>query len=111
MKRMRCPGCSRHCSADNLKCRRGRAYFEKKIAEEKAQDGPKYKWERYVTQGSAVKELLTAAAMVKKALKAGWVKEEEILNALNEEEREQLAGLMKKVSGIKEIQGKGVSKR
>ena len=63
MKRMRCPGCSRHCSADNLKCRRGRAYFEKKIAEEKAQDGPKYKWERYVTQGSAVKELLTAAAM------------------------------------------------
>ena len=101
-----CPGCSRRCSADNIRCKRGREYFRQCAAEETCSlcsKKHKYKWEKYVSEEGMLRRLLVIARGIKRALRGGMVREEQIMEALNEQEWEQLAGLLKKLEGFQTV--------
>ena len=61
-KANRCPGCSRHCRAEHVRCKYGQKYFLKMHApQEAAPDSSrktgekrKRKWEKHVRQGASL---------------------------------------------------------
>lgn len=102
-----CPGCSRHCSADCVRCKRGRAYFAKQAARESENnfvkmESPKkkhhHKWERNIAEGGPIWRMLWMSKKIKKALRHGEISEERLLEALSERERDQLSEAMDKMS-------------
>ncbi|MBQ2956474.1 MAG: hypothetical protein IJE08_08425 [Clostridia bacterium] len=104
-----CPGCSRHCAADALRCKRGRAYFEK--LERKAQESalPKKageckkhacKWERLVSESGVVRTLFTVSRALKRNLKSGECTEAQLTGKLSPEEAHQLELLLNKLQSI-----------
>ena len=106
-----CPGCSRHCAADALRCKRGRAYFEK--LERKAQESalPKKageckkhscKWERLVSESGVLRTLFTVSRALKRSLKSGECTEAQLTDRLTQEEAHQLELLLNKLSGAPE---------
>ena len=100
-KKAVCPGCSRHCTQDCVRCKYGRRYFEKTSAKEtEKKNEPKErrrKWERYVQKGSLLWKLLFAGMQCKHALKKKGLTEQMILRTLNEEEQSQLNALLDKI--------------
>ncbi len=102
-----CPGCSRHCTADAVRCKRGRAYFEK-LEEKKRSDHPVKgkehcsrhgcKWKELVEKGGALWTLLSAGKEIKKALCHGEITEAQLTESLNAEEWAQLTGLLGRLS-------------
>lgn len=96
-----CPGCGRHCTAENVRCKYGRSYFEKLSAaepEEKVnRKHKKYKWERYVEDQGILRKLLMLSVQMKKALKSGRMTEEQLTGALTGEEKEWLAAAISKI--------------
>ena len=98
-----CPGCSRHCTADSVRCKRGQRYF----AGLRAAEAPsvlkvkKHKWEQYVADDSPLRPLLLTGRSVKKALR-DEVPEEQLLQALTIEERAQLKELLNKIGSTLE---------
>ena len=106
MKANRCPGCSRHCRLDHVRCKYGQKYLEKvqnahekKAAYDENKDAKKqrYKWEKYVLQGGLGWKLLWTAGCSKRALRSGRMTEQELLGALTESEQEQLSILLEKI--------------
>jgi len=98
-----CPGCSKRCTRDNPRCKRGRAYFEQmrdgepKAAAVRKGSGKKCRWEKYVAEGGAVWQLICVGKRAKKALRREEISESQLMSALNDQEREQLSLLLKKV--------------
>lgn len=104
-----CPGCSRHCTADAIRCKRGRAYFSK--LRENAPDAQfsqqtephrKHKWERNVAQNGVMWQLFSISRRIKKALHHGEISEAQLLSALNESEKVQLSEILRKLNGCLE---------
>jgi len=100
-----CPGCSRHCTAENVRCKRGCAYFAK--LEKDAHTGnkakqkhpeKKRKWEKDVAAGGLIWHLLSVSGGAKKALRRGYIREEQLLESLSEADREQLRCILKKLN-------------
>lgn len=103
-----CPGCSRHCTADKVRCKHGRAYFAKLIdhnAEENSdlQTGlrrkHKHKWERDVEQGGVLWHMLCIGRRIKRALRRREITEPQLLNALSESEKTQFLEILRKMNG------------
>lgn len=104
-----CPGCSRHCTADKVRCKHGRAYFAK-LSDHNAKEGKhprtglcrkhKHKWERDVEQGGMLWHMLSISRRIKKALHKGDIAESQLLNALSESEKTQLAEILRKMNGL-----------
>lgn len=93
-----CPGCGRHCTAENVGCKYGRNYFEKlSAAEPEGMAHRKYKWERYVEEQGILRKLLMLSVRMKKALKSGRMTEEQLTGALTGEEKEWLAAAISKM--------------
>ena len=103
----RCPGCSRHCRLDHVRCKYGQKYVEKiqNAQARKAAGGEKtdakkhaYKWEKYVLQGGLAWKLLWAARCSKRALRRSKMTEQTLLSVLDETEQAQLGALLDKLS-------------
>ena len=98
-----CPGCSRHCTRDNPRCKRGRAYFAQmrdgvpKAAAVRKGSGKKRRWEKHVAEGGTAWQLICVGRRAKKALRREEISEAQLMSALNDQEREQLSLLLKKV--------------
>jgi len=100
-KENRCPGCSRHCTEKNVRCKYGRSYFEKrKAAAQMEARGRKYKWEKYTAEGSEIWKLLLLSTEMKKALKSGEVTEAQILLELTEEEKKTINELAERIGKL-----------
>jgi len=97
-----CTGCSRHCTAENVRCKHGRAYFAI-AAQAKAPEGgmqkPARKWERGLTPGGSLWQLLTLSRRMKKALRGGEIKEQKVISVLTQAEQQQLLQLIGKLDG------------
>ena len=89
-----CPGCSRHCPMGAEHCKYGRRYFAK-LAETEQQKT--YKWEKYVEKNGLVWQLLMTARRIKKTLRSQKLTEEQLLAALDQEQRQQFSELKKKM--------------
>ena len=100
-KKTVCPGCSRHCTQDCVRCKYGQRYFEKKNAMETEQkSAPKErqrKWEKHVSKGGLLWKLLFAGSQCKRALKKKGLTEQMILQVLNREEQAELDALLEKL--------------
>ena len=100
-----CPGCSRHCSLDHVRCKYGQKYVEK-IRKAEADGHPAtedkhhYKWEKYVAQGRLAWKLLWVSSRRKKALRRKKLTEQQLLNVLDEAEQAQLDALLDKISDM-----------
>lgn len=98
MKENVCPGCGRHCSTENVRCKYGRNYFEKQRAsEQNGMERRKYKWERYVEKEGLLWKLLLLSAQMKKSLKSEVMTEEQLLSALTDSEQDALAAAIGKI--------------
>lgn len=102
-----CPGCSKHCTAETVRCKRGQRYFAQLKAAEipssftpgkfkDSRQSKKRKWERHVTEEGLLWQLLSTSRMLKKRLRDG-VQEDELLFALTDEERGQLEVILRKI--------------
>ena len=99
-----CPGCSRHCRMDDVRCKYGRKYFEKKRKghakaddEDVGENKKLRKWEKHVQRGGLIWRFLWVASLSKRALRKKQIAEERLLTALTEAEQEQLHRLLKKL--------------
>lgn len=110
-----CPGCSRHCAADVVRCKRGRVYFEK--LEEKKRSGHPVKnkehcgshgckWKKLVAKGGALRTLLQTGKDIKKALCHGEITEAQLTARLNAEEWAQLTDLLSRLGAELKLQKK-----
>ena len=93
-----CPGCSRHCPAYAVRCKYGQKYFEKHPPESPAPCSKKHKWEKHVTSGGLVWQLIAGSRNVKKALCREQITEETLLRQLTPEEQEALSRLLTRLS-------------
>ncbi|MBP3645672.1 MAG: hypothetical protein J6K55_04525 [Clostridia bacterium] len=96
-----CPGCSRHCPACSVRCKYGRQYFQKHPVETKC-DSKKHKWERYVTEGEMLWNLLAHGKKIKKALCHQQLTESALLSLLSEEEKAAVSSALQKLSAAAE---------
>lgn len=96
-----CPGCSRHCRWDCVRCKYGQRYFEKeKLAEIKHDSdvqGHRKKWEKYVQRGGTLWKFLMVSARCKRALRKEGLTEQMMLRALDQDEQMQLNMLLEKL--------------
>lgn len=106
-----CPGCSRHCPLDHVRCKYGQKYIEKQrralegAPGNQKQDSKKMrrrKWEKYAAKGSASWTLFETSSRLKRALRKETITERQIHLALSDEEQAQLRALLAKISGILE---------
>ena len=98
LKETVCPGCGRHCTAENVRCKYGKSYFEKRSADaQKGTERRKYKWERYVEAEGLLRRLLLLSVQMKKALKSGAMTEAQLTGGLSEEEKAQLTAVISKI--------------
>ena len=100
-----CPGCSRHCSLDHVRCQYGRKYVEEiRKAEEENHQPPeeahRFKWEKYVAQGGLAWKMLWVSSRSKKALRRKERSEQQLMSALDEDERAQLNAMLDKISDM-----------
>lgn len=93
----RCPGCSRHCSAENIRCGYGRKYFDK-LARKTETEKKRSKWEKHVVSGGLLWQFLHAGRQSKRLLKRRKLGEQEWLLLLTAPERAQLEMLLQKIS-------------
>ena len=110
-----CPGCSRHCPMNDVRCKRGARYFagigDMKMKSSDTKGDPpgkltskKCKWERYVAEGNLLWQLLHISRHLKRLLRSG-IPEGRLLSVLNEEERDHLESILNKIDlEIKRIQ-------
>ena len=104
-----CPGCGRSCTAENVRCRYGKSYFEKQRAATQAvAERERYKWERYVVPEGFIWQLLMMSKRLKKALKNGSVTEEQLMDELNGGEKDLLAATISKVEEVIKKSGRNV---
>lgn len=104
-----CPGCSRHCTADAVRCKRGRTYFAK-LAENAAGQPcvqrpaahHRHKWEKHVSEGGAMWHLLSTGRKIKKALYHGKITENGLVETLTAAEQVQLVAILRKLNGCLE---------
>ena len=97
-----CPGCSRHCPMESVRCKYGRKYFGKMaeaVSAQPSEDSPHYKWEKHVAQGGLAWKLLWVSSRSKKALRRKDLTEQALLSVLDETEQAQLEALLDKISG------------
>lgn len=97
-----CPGCSRHCSLNHVRCKYGQKYIEKirtpdADSHQTPEDNHHYKWEKYVAQGGLAWKLLWVSSRSKKALRRKKRTEQALLDALDEGEQAQLDALLEKL--------------
>ena len=99
-----CPGCSRHCSLDHVRCKYGQKYLEKmKKAQadnhsaQKAAETHRYKWEKHVKAAGSAWKLLYCGSRLKRALRKKTLTEEQLFSVLSDEERTQLDALLSKL--------------
>ena len=98
-----CPGCSRHCPMNAVRCKYGQKYFEKHGEEvhhacKAKKDHPK--WMKHVAENSLVFTFLTTGKRVKKALCHQKISETALLNVLTAEEKETLSNLLHKLNAV-----------
>lgn len=101
-----CPGCSKHCAADSVRCKYGRSYFAKRESAPPEDRRPAHlhskkhslKWEKHVSSQGAVWQLLWTSRAVKKALRGGEISESQLLAALTEPEQQQLCAALDKMN-------------
>ena len=93
-----CPGCSRHCSRDALKCKYGHEHFEKLQKKEQAKKEHRYKWESYTEKDGLAWILFLVCRNIKKALRSKSMTEDEIFAPLSQEEKNELANLVHKLN-------------
>lgn len=86
-----CPGCKRHCPLHDVRCKKGRAWAEK------IQSVQKHKWEKHVSPGGTLWQLLWTGRRVKKALRREEASEEMLLHNLSEAEQVQLCALLARI--------------
>lgn len=96
---MKCTGCSKHCCEDAPKCKYGRTYFAK-MRDKQEQENPKqqYKWERNLTRGSLIWQMLMVNRRMKKAVCKGRITEEALIAALTLDEYEMLHKALDRLS-------------
>lgn len=110
-----CPGCSRHCTADCVRCKRGRAYFAKQRENdnfapmENTKKKHHHKWERSLSEGGPIWRMLRMSKKIKKALRNGEISEAGLLEPLSEQERDQLSEVMDKINFHMKKYARGVS--
>ena len=88
-----CPGCSRHCTENSIRCKKGRAYFAG-LSEKAAKGRHGCKWEKSVEEGGVLWKLLFSARRIKRALREEAIGEAGLLEALSETERTQLTAIL-----------------
>lgn len=97
-----CPGCSRHCTAETVKCKYGRNYFAKqdvgllKVKERKKKH--ECKWKKMVSEDGVVRELIITSIGIKKAIRSGMITEKQIMEMLNDAEQAQLASILRNLN-------------
>lgn len=97
-----CPGCSRHCPLDHVRCKYGRKYVEKRgkeqeaaqSADEKSSRKTGRKWEKHVTQGGTAWKLLLTARTLKRALRKEQITEAQLLGSLTPQDLAALDALL-----------------
>ena len=94
-----CPGCSRHCSLNHVRCKYGQKYIEKiRKADADSHHAPEskrhYKWEKLVAQGGLAWKLLWVSSRSKKALRRKQLTEQELLSALDDAAQAQLNAIL-----------------
>lgn len=94
-----CPGCHRHCPMHQLHCKYGKNYFAKKLAKEQEEKvaEPKRRWEKFVTDGEVLHQMIDLSRRTKKALCHQKTTEDHLLAALECQERETLHNLLDKL--------------
>ena len=98
-----CPGCSRHCTRNEIRCKRGRAYFaehseaESKEIPMRRDSHKKHKWEKHVCIGGLFWQLIFVSRKVKKALRREKIAEEQLMSVLDDQDRLQLSRILKKL--------------
>ena len=95
---MTCPGCSRHCCVDALRCKYGCAYFAK-MQESKQLPPQKYKWEKHFVQGGVIWQILMVNRRMKKAVCKGKVTEDALLARLTQPEQQLICSQLTKLEG------------
>ena len=88
-----CPGCSRHCTENSVRCKKGRAYFAG-LSEKAAKGRHRCKWEKSVEAGGVLWKLLSSARRIKRALREEAIEEARLMEALSETERTQLTDIL-----------------
>lgn len=94
-----CPGCSRHCPANAVRCKYGRAYFTKHPPAEAACSGKQkgHKWKAFVEKNGLLWNYLLSAKEIKKALCHQKATEAALLSLLTEEEKRSLGSIAEKL--------------
>lgn len=85
-----CPGCGRHCPADNLHCQRGKAYFGQEVGETRHNKGKEVN-----IKDRTVMLMLKCGHLLHHGLRKR-AESEDILYFLSEKEKNELASLLKK---------------
>jgi len=95
-----CPGCSRHCTKDSIRCKRGRAYFAKLEEQIKSAEPVREcrrKWMKSVSENGVLWNLLMTGRNIKKALRSEEIAELQLTGALTAEEITQLTSALQKL--------------
>ena len=106
-----CPGCGKHCSLNQPRCKYGREYAAK--IEKKRQDAMKqpagakagscdmkkhqYKWEKYVEKDSLAWKFLSVSCLAKKALRREQITQEQLFHQFSPLEMLQFSALLDKL--------------
>ena len=91
----RCPGCGRHCRRDELHCKHGVAYFEKRERKERK---PEHKWEENLTADGLAHRFIHTARGMKKRMARGKISEEALLSALSASEQVSLDEILNRLA-------------
>jgi len=94
-----CPGCSRHCPANAVRCKYGRTYFAKHPPAETACSAKQKgcKWKAIVKKDSLLWNYLISTKKIKKALCHQKITEAAFLALLTEEEQRSLGIITEKL--------------
>lgn len=94
----RCPGCSRRCPMQSVRCKYGRKYFASLAEAEN--EKPKYEWEKYVSRDGLAHRLLLVTRKTRKALCKGSISEADLISAFSEGERIVLKSILAKMAAL-----------
>ena len=94
-----CPGCSRHCPLDHVRCKYGQKYLEKQQKKDRTEKRRR-RWEKYAAEGSPVWTLLDTASRLKRSVRKETISVQQIHLVLSGEEQTQLCALLEKINRI-----------
>lgn len=98
-----CPGCGKHCSLREPRCKFGKNYAEKHLPSlspqfTSKQNKKKRKWEKQVVRGELIWQLLNTSSMIKRAIKNETISEKKLISEFSEGEIIQFSQFLIKLT-------------